>query len=444
MSIETFKIGEQDIKIFGEYDVLIVGGGPAGIAAAVSASRLGAKTILIEKYGFLGGMASAGMVGSFCGFFTSGPKKQLVVGGVGRDLVKQLADHSGITGKLESAASSRIAQYRYNPEVFKYVAETMVLAADVEILFHTIVVETICNEEGLITGIILENKSGKSAVLGKIFIDGTGDGDIAVKAGAYYEIGDKNGVTQSMTTMFRLTNSDYNKAKKIDLNELRAKLENRKSRCLYKLERVDGVMATTIPKGMINANVTGISKFSALDAKELTKAEIEGRRQVFEYLRFLRENLPGFENAEIAVIGTQIGVRETRRILGDYVLNEKEVLKGTKFENGIALGAWPVELHDSESGRIKWEFLEKEDDYYSIPIECLIPKKTKNVIVAGRCISTTHIAQASTRVIAQSFATGEAAGVMAAQCIDAKCKPAVVNKETVKKTLIKNGAILNL
>jgi len=434
----------RETKVLGDYDVLVIGGGPAGISASVAAARSGARTLLVERYGFLGGLATAGMVGAFCGFFTAGPREKTIVGGIARQLLDRLKARRGLAEKGAIGAGSGVATYQYNPEVLKYVAEEAVIQAGVEILFHTIVVDVIWKTKGTLLGVVIENKSGRSCLLGKTIIDTTGDGDVAWKAGAPHEIGDGKGSGQMMTTIFRLINVDLDKARELDHQALHAKIEQVLRKKEFTFSRLDGVIFPGIPFGMIHLNITGIPGLNGTDAQQLTRAEIEGRRQVFEYLSFLKKYQPGFEQAEVCSIATQVGVRETRRIFGEYILKEDEILSGRKFEDGIALGAWPVEFHDPKKGKINWKYLEKEDDYYSIPMRCLIPKNVNNLLVAGRCISTTHMAHASTRVIGPAFAMGEAAGILAARSAASKVDPRRVASEAVRKELKEHGAILEL
>ena len=428
----------------GDYDVLVIGGGPAGISASVAAARSGARTLLVERYGFLGGLATAGMVGAFCGFFTAGPREKTIVGGIARQLLDRLKARRGLAEKGAIGAGSGVATYQYNPEVLKYVAEEAVIQAGVEILFHTIVVDVIWKTKGTLLGVVIENKSGRSCLLGKTIIDTTGDGDVAWKAGAPHEIGDGKGAGQMMTTIFRLINVDLDKARELDHQALHEKIGQALRKKEFTFSRLDGVIYPSIPFGMIHLNITGIPGLNGTDAQQLTRAEIEGRRQVFEYLSFLKKYQPGFEQAEVCSIATQVGVRETRRISGEYILKEDEVLSGQKFEDGIALGAWPVEFHDPKEGKINWKYLKKEDDYYSIPMRCLIPQNLSNLLVAGRCISTTHMAQASTRVIGPAFAMGEAAGILAARSAASKVDLRKVGPEKVRKELKQHGAILEL
>ena len=433
----------REIEVKGEYDVLVVGGGTAGITASMAAARSGARTLLIERYGFLGGMATAGLVGSFCGFFTTGPQKKKIVGGLADVVLKGLKKRNAVTEKLTSKVSPRIGSLRYNPEIFKSVAEEAVLAEGVDLLFHTLVVDVVWEVKGeRLAGVIAENKSGRSAYLGKVVIDATGDGDMAFRANVPFEVGDGTGKAQALTTMFRLIHVDPKTMEQINFQEVGKKLEEAKRTGMYGFRRVDGIINPSLPSAMVSVNISNIPDLSATDAVNLTRAEIDGRRQAFEYLRAFRDVLPGFEATEIASLATQVGIRETRRIRGEYRLHEDEVLKGKKFGDGIALGAWPVELHDPETGKIRWRYLDEEDDYYSIPLGCLIPLGIDNLLVAGRCLSATHVAHASARVMAQAFAMGEAAGIAAAESANSKTPPRMISPAKIRQELIKRGAIL--
>jgi hypothetical protein len=443
MSIKRIVEGPREVEVKGEFDVLVIGGGAAGIAASIAASRSGARTLLVERYGFLGGMATAGMVGAFCGFFTAGPLKKDIVGGIGGNLLGRLRSRDGLSEKRISRVNSRMAAYQYSPEVFKRVGDEAVIDAGVQLLFHTLLVEVLWRDRGrALSGVIVENKSGRSAYLASVIVDATGDGDVAFKAQVPYEMGDEEGKLQSMTTIFRMINVDADKFRELDRQELAEKLLKARQDGTFRIHRVDPVISPAVPAGIINANMTGIPDLNGTDARQLTEAEIEGRRQVFEYMEFMQRSVPGFETARISSIAPQVGVRETRRIRGQHVLNESEVLKGKKFDDAIALGAWPVEKHDPETGKIEWKFLESDDDYYTIPVGCLIPQGLDNLLVAGRCISTTHIAQASTRVIGQALAMGEAAGILAAKAAGSKIGTAEVSTARIQEELRQSGAIL--
>ncbi len=443
MAIKKIREDAREIEVKGEYDVLIVGGGGAGIAASIAAARSGARTLLVERYGFLGGMATAGMVGSFCGFFTTGTEKKLIVGGIAGSLLERLKERSAVTVKGVSRVDPRIASLRFNPEIFKFVTEELAVKSGVELLYHSFVTDVAWEQKGSrLSGVIVENKSGRCALLAKVIIDASGDGDVAFRAGVPCEMGDEMGRLQTLTTMFRMIHVDVEKMHDLTTSVVKEKLEEAVKTGEYGFKRPDGIINPTLPSGLVSANIVSVPDLIATDAWDLTHAEMEGRRQVLEYIRAFRRFLPGFEHAELSSFAPQIGIRETRRVQGAYVLQEEDVVKGRKFDDAIALGAWPIEMHDPETRRIKWKFLDKEDDYYTIPIRCLIPRGVENLLVAGRCLSASHAAHASARVIGPAFAMGEAAGILAAQSADSNTIPKEISPETVQKELKQHGAIL--
>ncbi|HME43969.1 MAG TPA: FAD-dependent oxidoreductase [Syntrophorhabdales bacterium] len=443
MAKKTIVEDAREIEVMGEYDVLVVGGGGAGIAAAIAAERSGARTLLVERYGFLGGMATAGMVGSFCGFFTTGAEKKLIVGGVAGSLRDRLKERGSVTERGISKVDPRIASLRFHPEIFKFVAEEFATKSGVELLYHSFVTDVTWEQKGSrLSGVIVENKSGRCALLAKVIIDASGDGDVAFRAGVPCEVGDEKGRLQTLTTMFRMIHVDVEKMHDLTTPKVKEKLEEAVKTGEYGFKRPDGILNPALPSGLVSANIVSVPDLIATDARDLTAAEMEGRRQVLEYIRAFRRYLPGFEQAELSSFAPQIGIRETRRIKGSYVLQEDDVLKGRKFDDGIALGAWPMEMHDPETRRIIWKFLEKEDDYYTIPIRCLIPSGVENLLVAGRCLSASHQAHASARVIGPAFAMGEAAGILAAQSVGSNALPKEISPEDVRRELRQYGAIL--
>lgn len=436
---------KPEIPVSATCDVLVVGGGAAGIAAAIAAARSGAKTLLTERYGFLGGLATTALVGAFCGLYTTGPQKHLVVAGLCDELIARLRSIDGAGEKRTSELDPRLAAISYDPELFKFAAEWMALEAGVELLYHTLVTDVVWNEPATqLNGVVVENKSGRSTVVAGVIIDASGDADVAARAGVEFEYGDGEGGGQAMTTVFKINRVSSGAALEETLAHLRGYLAAAKESGRYAFHRIDPVVFPSLPEGTVSANLVSVRGLRATDAAELSAAEIEGRRQVFEYLRAFRDFVPGFENAQLVALSPQIGVRETRRILGEYVLTGDDVVAGAKFEDGITLGAWPVEMHNPVTGRIDWRYLEVEDDYYSIPFRCLIPKRVENLMVVGRCASSAHVAQASTRVIPQAMGMGEAAGVAAALALSSDSPVRTVPVPKLQAELLERGALLRL
>ncbi len=434
---------DHELPVSATCDVLVVGGGAAGIAAAIAAARSGAQTMLVERYGFLGGLATTALVGAFCGLYTTGPEKHLIVAGVCDELITRLRSTGGAEEKRVSGIDPRLAAVSYDPELFKFVAERMALEVGVKLLYHTLVVDVLWEAPGaVLKGVVVENKSGRSAIHARAIIDTSGDADVAARAGVDFEYGDGRGGAQAMTTVFKVSNVVSGAALQEAIRSMREHLVAAHNSGRYEFSRVDPVVFPSLPRGTVSVNLVSVRGLKATDAAELSAAEIEGRRQVFEYLRALREFVPGFENAQLVALSPQIGVRETRRIVGEYVLTGEDVVAGTKFRDGIALGAWPVEMHNPETGRIEWRYIEKEDDCYSIPFRCLMPKRLENLLVAGRCASAAHVAQASIRVMAQALAMGEAAGAATGLALDAGRTLREVSMPDLQEKLKKCGALL--
>ncbi|MBN1321913.1 MAG: FAD-dependent oxidoreductase [Thermoleophilia bacterium] len=435
----------HELPVSATCDVLVVGGGAAGIAAAIAAARSGARTMLVERYGFLGGLATTALVGAFCGLYTTGPKKHLIVAGVCDELITRLQGMDGAESKRSSGVDSRLAAISYDPELFKFAAERMAVEAGVELLYHTLVVDVLWEKpETELKGVVIENKSGRSAIRARMVVDASGDADVAARAGVEFEYGDGKGGAQAMTTIFKINNVVSGPALADAIRNMRGHLVTARESGRYGFSRVDPVVFPSLPEGTVSVNLVSVRGLRATHGAEFSAAEVEGRRQVFEYLRALRDCVPGFEKACLVAISPQIGVRETRRILGEYVLGGDEVVAGATFEDGIGLGAWPVEMHNPATARIEWRYLDKEDGCYSIPFRCLVPKRLENLLVAGRCASTAHVAQASTRVMAQAMAMGEAAGVAMGLALASGRPLRSTPIGAIRSELKKRGAVLEL
>lgn len=420
-------------------DVVVVGGGPSGIAAAIAAARNGASTGLIERYGFLGGNAAAGMVGNLCGFYTSGAAKSRVVGGIGWELVQELLARGAAIELFESGDDQGIGLVPYNHEALKVVADHLVHDAGIRLLLHSLTVDVVRHGNAIV-GIAVESKSGRQIIRGRVFVDASGDGDVAFKAGADCMISEQ---PQAMTTIFSMANVDLTEAMAVRGPALRDLLKEESDRGRLSLPRLHvGFIPIPGMPGVVAANMTRVQQSRGLDATGLTEAEIEGRRQVMLYADVLRRCVPGFEQAFVVATAVQVGVRETRRIRGVYVLTEQDVLGARRFADGVGCNAWPLELHDSEAGgEVLWSRLPSGESH-DIPYRSLLPRGVDGLLVAGRCASTSHYAQASTRVTGPCMAMGQAAGTAAAISARNMTPPSQLDVGLLRRTLRAQGAIL--
>jgi ribulose 1,5-bisphosphate synthetase/thiazole synthase len=419
-------------------DVLVVGGGAAGTLAAVAAGRRKQKVLLLESTGFLGGSRTLMGVDTFNGFFSPGEETYQLVGGISYEVVERLISRKAAFLRENTFGSGPVVTY--DMELLKIVYEAMVLEANAELLFHSFVPE-VQVEGGSIKRVTVCNKAGLSQVKADVVIDATGDLDVAAAAGEEYELaGSDSKPVQSLTMVFYMGNVDNARAFSISQEERTRIMQSAHESGKYKLTRIGGSIHPTPHAGYIHANLTRIPNVDATDPAALTRAEIEGRRQVQEYARFLINEYPGFEKAYLASTASMIGVRETRRLKGEYVLTGEDVVKGAKFEDAIACCSAPVEDHTA--GRdVNWRFLES-GDFYQIPYRSLLPRKTNNLLVAGRCLSATHEGQASARNSAQCMAMGEAAGSAAALAHENAVFPSQVDIKRLRDNLLQQGVIL--
>jgi len=414
------------MNILSQHDVVVVGGGTAGVAAAVAASRNGADTLLIERYGFLGGTMTAGLVNPFMTFHAG---KEQIIHGIFQEIIDRLKRLGGYDEETKA----------FDVEAMKIVLDQMVMEAGVKLLLHTCVIGVVM-QGNVIRGVEIHNKSGKSVVFGKVIVDATGDGDVAVMAGAPYEKGRKeDGLTQPMTLNFRMGGVDTGRMP--SSQEINRLFIEAKKRGEISIPRENVLWFPTTRKGEIHFNTTRIIKVDGTKAEDLTFAEIEARRQMMELVSFLKKNVPGFENAYLLMSATQIGVRETRRIIGEYVMTGEDILEARKFTDVIARGSYPIDIH-SPTGEGTTIIGPPPGSSYDIPYRCLVPKNVENLLVAGRCISTTHEAQAAIRVIPIVVAIGQAAGTAAALSAKLNIPPRRLDVSLLQKTLREQGANL--
>ena len=443
-------------------DVLVVGGGPAGIGAAIGAAEAGANVVLVERYGFLGGNATAALVMPLMSFHTQMHRREKrgstsllptdhgegdpVIAGVLQRLLLRLVQSGG------AIAPSIDTGYvvPFDPEVFKAVALALLDEAGVRFLFHAFGSDVL-NDNGRIAGAVLESKSGPLAIEAKIVVDCTGDADLAARAGAPFEIGrEQDGLCQPMTLMARITEFDRSKFAAYvrehpgqwrGVHGLWDLIKQATDAGELKLPRDDILFFATPHEREVSLNCTRVQRVLGIDVWDLSQAEFVARRQLREIERFLRRHVPGFEQAYVVQSGVQVGVRETRRIVGEYRLTADDILGARKFDDVIARGTYPVDIHSPTGKGTVLKHL-PPGQAYDIPLRCLMPQGTDNLLVAGRAISGTHEAHSSYRVMPISMATGQGAGVCAALAARAGVTPRQVDMREVQAELRRQGATL--
>ncbi|ALS26556.1 FAD-dependent oxidoreductase [Paenibacillus sp. 32O-W] len=418
-----------------DYDVIVMGGGPSGIAAAVAAAREGASTLLIERYGFLGGAGTAMMVNPWMSYWAGGSDQVQLIFGVLQELIDRMTE-MGAYGHPKQITA-------FDPEALKVVAERLCKEAGVTLLYHSFLGAVQMDDSGhYIKSVKVANKSGLVDFSAKMFVDATGDADLAALAGATVNKGRSvDGLSQPMTLNFRMANVDVDRMP--DRKEITRRYLEAKKRGEIRCPREDVLWFYANQPGVIHFNTTRVILKDATNPWELTEAEIEGRRQVQEFVRFLKKYVEGFEHAYLQTTAPQIGVRESRRVVGEYILTAEELLAACKFEDVIARGAYPVDIHNPNGEGTILQHL-KPGEWYDIPFRCLVPLKIENLLVGGRPISATHEAHSAIRVQPIAMAIGQAAGTAAAICVKEQVLPRQVNVRQVQESLTKQGARLGI
>ena len=435
---------QRRTPLWGEYEVVVLGGGPAGITAALAAGRRGRKTILIEGYGFLGGAGTAAGLSTFCGLHAAvfGEHEQ-VVHGLCDDILDRLRAMDGLNPPHLSV-QDRIQAQAYDISAYKIAADELLGAAGVEILFHAMGVGCAMASEDRIEALFVETKSGRFAIRGKVFVDASGDGDLAAWSGVPFEVGDGHGNMLYPTTMFRINGVDHKAAG--DAWKLIPKLMEEAERGGRRFPRKKPIVRPQRNPIEWRANLTQIKTpegraVNGIDAREFSYGEIEGRRQCWDVFSFIKEVTPGFDDAYIVEIAPQIGIRETRRILGEYQLSEDDILNNRDFDDTIGVNGWPVEAH--VAGDVKFLFSEwGSRGFNQIPYRIVVPRKVENLFVAGRCASMTHEGQSSARVTGSCFIMGQAAGTAADLVLAGAGTPRTLDVATLQRRLEADGAYL--
>ena len=409
------------------FDVAVIGGGLAGTMAAISAAREGKNVILIEKYGCLGGMATAGLVYPFMRDCEGGSQKR-VNAGLYEQLLKRVYELGG-----SSAPDDRF----YKDEIMKIVLDRMVKEAGVKVLFHATLCEVDFADER-VKSICVATVSGKLRIEAKIFMDCTGNADLIAQAGLPFRQGrEADGLCQPMTLCFRLANFDWEKLDKKQMNAAWAKL---KEEGKIQNPREDILIVRSPIGGMVHINATRAVGVDPTDVEAVSAAEMLLREQMLEICLFFRQNVPGGENCEIASSSVESGIRESRRIVGLACVTEDDLLSTKKFEDSIARGAYKLDIHNP-SGTGTYLKSIPHNDYYTVPYRALIPRNTQNLLIAGRSVSSTHEALSAIRIMPITSCMGEAAGIAAALAIDAGCAPAEINVKELQKKLTSYGAL---
>lgn len=434
------------LPLLGDCDVVVVGAGSAGATAAIAAGRSGGRTMLIEKLPFLGGTSTA-VLDTFYGFFTPGKTNRKVVGGIPDDLVAEMRKIGPVLERPNTFGAG--TGITYHPDELKVAWERLVRRAGVEMLLHASVQDVIRTSHTRVDSLVVATKSGLQRIRTKVVIDASGDADVCAFAGVPFELAGEKAPAQTLTTSFRVANVDVAKRKTIKKEQLHALMAEAADRLGYNLPRREGSDHITPVEHMTATIMTRLSSvdrredgsvINATDPAFLTRAETEGREQALEYLRFLRERVPGYEHARLATFGPQIGVRETRRIHGLYRLTKDDVLGATQFDDQIGLCGAPIEDHHEGPGT-KWHYL-PDGQCVGIPYRTLVPVGIENLLVAGRCFSATHDAHASVRSMGQCMAMGQAAGTAAAMAAATRVSVGEIAPTELRASLRRDGVIL--
>jgi len=449
------------MKSFTDYDLVIIGGGPAGVMAAIAAGRHGAKTLLVEQNGYLGGTLTAGGTGPQMSYHAG---KRQVIDGIPGELIRRMVKEGFSPGHMEDFVGYCSSVTPFDSEGMKFVLEKMVLEAEAEIIYHT--VYTGCEtQDGKIKKVKLFSKNGFFEASGRIYIDASADADLSVNAGVAAEFGRKqDGFAQPMTMNMKLYNVDRQKLMDYvsrcrsdmlptipfdRLGEIPrtgvqggySVVQKAKDEGKFTIARDHLLLFETNNTGEFIVNMSRIIKKSGIDPLDLTVAEIEGRRQSFELLRFLRESVPGFENCVMHSTGPNIGIRESRRIKGVYQLTADDLLGNVMFDDAIAMSGYPIDIHSPDGAQTNHSFM-KPGSWCSVPYRSLISREVKNLIVAGRCLCATHEALAAVRISPLVMAMGQAAGTAAAMAAKSGAAVQDIDIQSLRETLKKDGAFL--
>ncbi len=405
-----------------KYDVIVVGGGPGGVSAAVSAAKNGMSVLMIERYGFAGGMATAGLVNPFMPYRSKTDQNHCLPTPIFMGIIKSLSENNA----LEKGGLI------FDDEILRILLDKLLIESKVNILYHSLVTGAE-SRKGMISKVSVACKDGEKEFEAKVFIDATGDGDLADFAGFKTEKGRKqDGACQPMTLCFRLGGvkaDDWGALWK----ELNAIFKEGKANGTISDPREDVLIFRTLRPDVVHFNTTRVIAKDGTTSTGLGEAEVIARKQVWELFNVFKQKSPLCKNAFILKIASQIGVRETRRVIGDYVLDADDVVKAKTFDDGIARSSYPIDIHNpTGTGTV---LKDVEGSFYEIPYRCIVPIGSKNLLMACRAISSTHEAHSSLRVMPVVASIGEAAGLAAAEAVKGDIGVSKVDAKGLKKKL---------
>src|SRR3979490_2963066 len=441
---KTIEEPARQVPLYGEYEVAVLGGGPAGIAAAVASARAGRRTLLIERYGFLGGMGTAAGVTNFCGLHANVyGEMHLIVQGIASDLVGRIDRLDGLNAP--HLILGKILAQAYDTAAYKIAADDLLAAHKVDILFHALGAGVVMQDDRRINVLMLETKAGRQAVRAEIFIDCSGDGDLAAWAGAPFEVGDNAGSMLFPSMMFLLNGHDPEKAGDA-WRTIPGLMEKAQASGTHRFPRKGAIVRPQKSGIEWRVNFTQLARedgsaVNGLEPDQMTRGEIEGRRQAVQAFEFLR-TVPGFERSYIVDLPPQLGIRETRRVVGGYMLSGEDVLGCASFDDTIGVNGWPMESHVAGDVVFTFPPIPEPRGFNELPYRMLTPEGIDNLLVAGRCASMTHDGQSAARVSGACFVLGEAGGTAAALALGGNTIPRDIAVGKLQNQLKQQGAFV--
>lgn len=440
-----------------KYDCIVCGGGPAGICASISASRNNAKVLLIEQSGLLGGTNVLSLVGPLMTFHN---ELKPIIGGIANEIIDRLSKTNDTLGHIPDPLDFCSTITPVDVEALKKLYFDMIEENGVDLLLHSTIVG-VEKKEGRVVSVKVANKSGVKDYQADYFIDATGDGDLCSFAGAEYILGRaEDHLCQPMTMPFVLGNVDLDRVrdemrnhpdnfvlrndydfKYVGVSGFFNEVNKAKENGDFAINRDRVLLFEDVKENQVTVNMTRVLKLNGIDEFERTKAEIEGRKQVYQAYDFLKKYVPGFQNSYIVSTPYQIGIRETRHIVCDYMMDKEDIFKLARFDDSICLGAFPMDIHSPTGADMCFEEEILTDKCYEIPLRSILPVGLENVVVTGRCIGCTHEAAASVRVSPVAMALGEVGGTLCALAKQSRQELREVDYSLLKKVLEKNGAL---